>query len=55
MNETDIKKTDFDVFLEKSMKSSGKTEKELMQNLIVQEVAKSYSPGGCNCKKAVKK
>lgn len=42
---------DLQEFLKKSMKASGKSEKETLKNKIVQEIIKEYSIGGCNYKR----
>lgn len=48
MQEKIVNQADVDEFVKKSMDSYKKTEKETMDNKIVQEVIKSYSAGGCN-------
>ena len=45
------KKTDGEIFVEKSMKTYKKSEKETLENPIVKAVLKSYEPGGCNYRK----
>ena len=44
----EINNKDFDEYVNKSMEQYGKSREETLQNKIVQEVAKSYSAGGCN-------
>lgn len=47
--------SDADQFVKKSAECYGKTKEETLQNASVQEVLKSYSPGGINYKESVKK
>lgn len=39
---------DGEMFVKKSMETYKKSEKETLDNPIVQEVLKSYEKGGCN-------
>ena len=55
MEKTIINKSDVDKFIKKSAETYGKTEEETLQNAIVREVIKSYSPGGINYKGEMKK
>ena len=50
-----VNENDADRFVEKSAECYHKTKEETLQNISVQEVLKSYSPGGINYKESVKK
>ena len=55
MDQTLVNKSDEENFIEKSCECYHKTKEETLKNRIVQEVLKSYTPGGCNYKGGIKK